>query len=515
VGFDILTDCAEQDQVCSGGVCLDTTAQCAEAMEGMSYLGCEYWATSLGNSLITPEKFQFAVAVANSSDEQAQIQVTDGAGFYQQHTVEPHGMQVIDSLPWKAQIRETVDTQTGVWATRQMDNAAYRIVSDRPVTVYQFNPGEYCSGSCIDFLDFSYSNDASLLLPTHVYQDEYMVVSRPTRQAINDGGIGVGYHPGLFAVIGTGDEPATLEITLSADTAASDATSDVAHPQRNAGDQFQVEIEPHQVLQILSAVDYATCPNPSPCGNNNCCEMGAQFDLTGTRIRVLSGPLPAVFGGHVCAYLPYDRLACDHLEQQLSPLVTWGSEYLCAHNITQHPEEPTIWRVVSGADGNQISFTPDVVHPALTLDQGEQLEFESQADFLVQGTGRLSVAQFMVGQQYVTDGFPTEYGDPSMALAVPRDQYRSSYIFLAPHTYAESYLTVIHPTGEYPLLDGTPISGDTVDIAAEHSRTNLILEGGIHQIGSSSPFAITVYGVGSFTSYMYPGGLDLRPLDVQ
>ena len=37
---------------------------------------------------------------------------------------------------------------------------------------------------------------------------------------------------------------------------------------------------------------------------------------------------------------------------------------------------------------------------------------------------------------------------------------------------------------------------------------------GIHYIESSSQFGIMVYGVGSYTSYLYPGGLDLKKVDV-
>jgi len=37
---------------------------------------------------------------------------------------------------------------------------------------------------------------------------------------------------------------------------------------------------------------------------------------------------------------------------------------------------------------------------------------------------------------------------------------------------------------------------------------------GVHQVLSTQPFGIIVYGFGSYTSYMYPGGLDLRVINV-
>ena len=63
-------------------------------------------------------------------------------------------------------------------------------------------------------------------------------------------------------------------------------------------------------------------------------------------------------------------------------------------------------------------------------------------------------------------------------------------------------------------LDGAVVTGDTVQITDEYARTNLEIAGGIHAIAGETPFAITVYGVGSYTSYMYPGGLDLKEVPV-
>ncbi len=150
----------------------------------------------------------------------------------------------------------------------------------------------------------------------------------------------------------------------------------------------------------------------------------------------------------------------------------------------------------------------------MTLDKGEYVEFESLGDFEVSGNGRVAVAQFMVGQNYTSDSSPPPNGDPAMALGVPVEQYRTSYTFLAPTSYVYNYLTVVHPIGAPPSLDGVPVVGDTVEITAEWARTNLEISGGIHSISGGDPFAITVYGVGNYTSYMYPGGLDLKEVPV-
>ncbi len=38
---------------------------------------------------------------------------------------------------------------------------------------------------------------------------------------------------------------------------------------------------------------------------------------------------------------------------------------------------------------------------------------------------------------------------------------------------------------------------------------------GTHTMEGSKPFGVSVCGYGQFTSYWYPGGLDLKPLTVE
>jgi hypothetical protein len=194
------------------------------------------------------------------------------------------------------------------------------------------------------------------------------------------------------------------------------------------------------------------------------------------------------------------------------PLETWGQRYLCSRNVPQDLDEDTVWRVVSGSDSNEISFDPPEVHAGVVLGKGEYVEFLTKQNFEVVGEGRVAVAQFMVGQNY-TDP-PPQFGDPAMALGVPVEQYRESYTFLAPDSYVFNFLTVIHLTDAEVELDGDSIPPTSMAINDQWSRTNFSIEGGIHYIEGGSPFMINVHGVGSYTSYMYPGGLDLAKIDV-
>ena len=44
------------------------------------------------------------------------------------------------------------------------------------------------------------------------------------------------------------------------------------------------------------------------------------------------------------------------------------------------------------------------------------------------------------------------------------------------------------------------------------ARHRLPADREVFRIHGSEPFGIVVYGYGAFTSYMYPGGLDLRKI---
>jgi len=155
------------------------------------------------------------------------------------------------------------------------------------------------------------------------------------------------------------------------------------------------------------------------------------------------------------------------------------------------------------------------VHNPESLDKGKWIEFVSSQDFLVAGSDKFIVVQYMVGQNYSSltpgEGAP---GDPAMALAVPVEQYRSSYRFLAPESYEKNFVNVIAPTNAVVELDGKAITqGDFTPVGnAKYQVAKVEIKGGAHHIKSKSRFGITVYGVGSYTSYMYPGGLDLKAL---
>jgi hypothetical protein len=177
-------------------------------------------------------------------------------------------------------------------------------------------------------------------------------------------------------------------------------------------------------------------------------------------------------------------------------------------------EEPNFVRVLSGADANQITFDPAIVTD-ITLNRGEMAEFEATEDFRVTGTGALLVAQFLVGQDYagIATAGPMGLGDPSLSLAVPIEQYRRSYTVLAPNTFVLNYVNVIANAGAEVELDGMPITGFREVAGTGLASARIEIEPGSHALESNDFFGVVSYGFGTYTSYMVPGGLDLKPIN--
>ena len=122
------------------------------------------------------------------------------------------------------------------------------------------------------------------------------------------------------------------------------------------------------------------------------------------------------------------------------------------------------------------------------------------------------VVQYMEGQDAGGNA-----GDPAMTLAVPIEQFRSSYIFHTPPTYETNYVDVIAETGAIVLLNGiptamTPIAGTDYSLSRVQGLGLGPNGDGSHVIEGTKPLGISVYGYGTFTSYWYPGGLDLQTL---
>jgi len=522
--WDFGRDCAEWNATCGAdGYCEDV---CAEAERSASNVGCEYWPTPLANTTELPgEVFDFRVVVANPSAQDARIKVTRGATTVTETTIAAGGLQAI-VLPWVN--GQSFAIGQGSWNSLVVADGAYRLRSDVPVIATQFNPFEYEVGGT-----FSYTNDASLLLPQHTLTGNYVGVSWVplSRRTGTVDWTGSNYssirYPGYLAIVGVTPTPTQVTLHASGEL-QSDAGGRVARTPRGGTATFT--IARGEVIHVTAAPP-PECVAGRPGFNHleecetvpifgQTCDMfdtcdERDFDLTGTRITA-SGPIE-VFGGHTCAYAPYSAQACDHLEEQLAPVETWGSDYVGAPMGDGRIGGGNIVRVVAGFDGTDVTIEPpqNGVGGA-TLQAGEVLEFGVTTPFHVHGSRALAVAQYLVGQNATNP--PAARGDPALTLLIPAEQYRSDYTFILPTSYnpgtnGQNHLLIVRPPGLAITLDGVPVTASFQAIAGREIGV-VLLDGGTHHIAAAQPFGVVAYGLGSYTSYATPAGLDLEPITV-
>ena len=518
----------------AGQMCNSVSGSCASACDDAaasnSYIGCEYWPTPAANFVST--EFDFAVVVANPGGAIANVTVTRGGAPVMTVPVPANGLETI-RLPWVDAYKIPFNEGGGIFGpppeirSALVRGGAYRLNSTLPVTVYQFNPLEFrVNRDCPDedpfsptFGDgqcFSFTNDASLLLPTHVLTGNYIAVSERTRAVSCTPG-DVNSTPGFVTIVGASDTPVTVTVQLRGRVAQSEDGSISAG---GPGDTQMYTLNAGDVIQLASAAVPTCTPGGTTegqCGGTDMthCRVSDEYDLTGTEIRA-TGPV-MVLGGHACAFLPFNRFACDHIEETVFPLEAWGRDFIVSRTESLRGE-PNIVRVLSGQDGNMITFDPAGTQPAATLNRGQVLEFETTTDFRVAGSGPILVSQYLVGQNY-DGGIATDsVGDPAMSFAVPTEQFRTEYTFLAPETFTRSFVNVVAPDGVDVMLSsggGAPTAvGGWTNVGGTGMRAARVeIPGGQHVITSSAPFGIVVYGYAQYTSYMYPGGLDFEEIN--
>jgi hypothetical protein len=233
-------------------------------------------------------------------------------------------------------------------------------------------------------------------------------------------------------------------------------------------------------------------------------QVAVYADLTGT--RVVSDKPVWVVGAMTCVQVPTGTTACDHIEEQQIPLEYWGNTYVAAH-APQRGNESYHWRVFSAADGVQI--TTDPVQPGFptTLNDGEWIEFASGGSFVIEADGPIMPVQYLEGQ---SGGAGT--GDPAMVQMVPVEQFLDRYAFVTGTGYNVHYVQITREAGAADVfVDGVLVDG--YEVVGGYEVADWQIGEGSHIAVSDNPFGIMSVGYTGFTSYAYPGGLQLEVIN--
>lgn len=541
---------ANAGSACRQGSCLNL---CDDARLSRSNVGCEYWPVDLDNAKVDEARNaaaqQYAVVVSNPQpDVAAKVRIFQddslpGAASQivdlGEATVPPRSLRVFKLGPREVDGSPDgeFNTGTGTALTRH----AFKLTSDFPVVVVQFNPLENVN---------VFSNDASLLKPVEAIASvndqgpEYVVVGWPQTIAVTDDP-NTNFNPSnptflraFLTLVGT--RPDThVKITTSTKVLAGGPV-----PLTQPGGVIDATLQPFDVLNLETD--------------------GFNADFTGTLIDT-DGPV-AVFSGSEASDAPtfqslsFRRCCADHLEEQLDPVRTAGRSFVLAHGPSRGRavqaagadltpiEEPDFFRVVSvSADPIDIVTSLPSPDDRFTLAGiGALHELTAYRDFTLVASGPVHVANISPSQEAV--GIPRGLpgGDPSLVVIPPREQWRTDYVFLTPDKYTFDFVTVVVPDQQTATLDGVVVDATWCDAAPADGLTDATRGGapnpgtvfrcqlsfgvirsdlqppdnvqpglqqdGVHTVEATAPVGVLVSGFDSFVSYGYAAGTDLREI---
>jgi hypothetical protein len=235
----------------------------------------------------------------------------------------------------------------------------------------------------------------------------------------------------------------------------------------------------------------------------------------------------AAWGGHWGMDIPGNAQGIDAAHQQLPPIKAWGHEYVAVRyrDRTGQGDESVPWRLAGAVDGTTLTYTPQAPAGAPTsLRRGQVVEFNSPGPLVIASQ---DAAHPFYLAAHMTGGGPVGgVGDPETVNVFPPAQYLDDYVFFTDPTYGETNLVVVRDRtlARDVTIDcqSEPLTG-WQPIGAQYEYTRIDLQhlgakvgscdNGRHEMTSSAPFGLTVWGWDQAVSYAYPAGASVKPIN--
>jgi len=512
------------DQGCAGGTCVPA-CQAAAASKGT--VGCDYVVPtpSFYTGIAPP---CFAMFVANNWAQAVNITVSRGGQSYNVSTFGRVAQAGVDATAWAAvpssglppgdvavlflsddpsssnttpltcPITPAVRQQYGTalpGSGSQSDltgrGSAWHVTADVPVTSYDILP--YGGAS-------SYLPSAELLLPTTAWGTNYL---------------------GIVPMRGS-SSPQWGQLVASQNGTTVTILPNVALP---SGSNVTAAPANTQTTFTLNAGEYI--------------QWQESNEMSGTVIQ--SNYPVGFFGG-----LGYDCYSdstssgggCDSAHQQVPPVAALGSEYAVPPYTTRRATlapESILYRFVGAVNGTTLSYDPPVSGAPSALSEGQVVDFETALPFVVKAQDNnhpFYIGQVMTGCSLNdgTRGSSGCLGDEEYVNILPPAQYLQKYVFFTDPTYPNTNLVFTRAKGPNGFADvsldcmTSPITGwKNIDAAGKYQMTDVDLirdgtkngscDNGPHVATSNGAFGVMVWGLDYCSSYAYPAGGNVAPIN--
>ncbi|MEE2786015.1 MAG: IgGFc-binding protein [Myxococcota bacterium] len=472
--------------VCTGGS--DIPGVCPARAANGGIIGCpeisgtcsagrecpgDYVCNPSSTCVLDAQRSNFTVVVSNPSTAYpTSVTLTHPGGQSQVQMVEPGGVARFE--PAKQQWPEaSIDGSGKV-------RAAYRLQSTLPIIAYQFNPLDN---------EGVFSNDGSLLLPSHALGSDYVATITPT---LGSGRFPLQPYHGYVTIVATQPGLTTVEVIPTANVRAGGVVPAIAAASRQSFQLSQGEV------LSLEAID--------------------DGDLTGTQIFSPTGQSFAAFAGHEAAIISDQTpVACcaDHLEEQLFPTNIWGKTFIVARSeprrlvdaVTMQPTTPVPdrIRILTTSEATNISFVPARPnHPCTNLSAFQVCDMDVDDHMAIISNRPIQVAHLLLSAGGVE-------GDPALAFLPPVSQYRGDYAFLIPSEYDRQFVSVVTEVNTGVTLDGVDMTASFMPVGGEFFVARLPVTPGSHTLKCPDRCGLMAYGFSNAVSYYFAAGLDLEP----
>jgi hypothetical protein len=389
---------------------------------------------------------------------------------------------------------------------------AYRVTSNAPIVAYYYNSDDVGASAG--------SSGSSVLFPRATLGKKYYALTWPQPDPIL-----VTYSSSDRDI-----DRSSMDIVASEDgttvtiTASTHILMGPGVAAMNPGDQQVVSLQEGDVLQLETAT--------------------TGDDLSGTYVEA-DKPI-AVFAGVECAVSPspdtFNNL-CDHVEEQMLPLIAWGRHYvaprIAGYSDNCDPDDPaelhctpSVWRILGSRDNTTVSLEAP---PGTTLTPpGPFTLMKGQVQEIVaRGSSLQALGDFFISADQPIFVMQLTGGEPNMVTSVPVEQYLPTYTFEVPDFFC-STLIVTRKAGTPVQLDNMTIADSLFVLAGGGyevarlplNQTGCGSEGGTmgtsvaHVVttlpgpeGAATPAGISVNGEDVLCSYGYVGGLNLSVIN--
>lgn len=234
----------------------------------------------------------------------------------------------------------------------------------------------------------------------------------------------------------------------------------------------------------------------------------SSLDITGTKIS--SDKPIAVTSGSVCSTIPQSVAGgCDHLVEMIPPVSAWGQSFI-TYPLAKRTKGDLV-RVLASEDNTEIIVNGNLVK---TLSAGTYFDLMPATVF----NRILTSKPTLVAHYALSQGYDNIIADPLMMLVPSVEQNLSSYTFATSDENIEThYINVVIRSSAVNSvqLDGIPVSSESFVSVGDgnFSAARISINTGVHNIKASIPFALHVYGFGSYESYGYPGGMSTEVIN--